>query len=392
MGLDKKTVHDIDVQGKKVLVRCDFNVPLKDGQITDDRRIEAAIPTINYLLENGAAVIVCSHLGRPKGGPSPEFSLKPVAARLGELLDLNVPLLPDCVGPEVEAACQNLQSGHVVLLENVRFHAEEEKNDPAFAKQLASLADIFVNDAFGTAHRAHASTEGVAHILPAVAGFLIEKEIDYLGRALDNPKRPFVAFMGGAKVADKIKIIESLLPKVDQLAIGGGMMFTFLKAKGYEIGTSLLDADGLDFCKQLLAASGDKIVLPTDVVVAPKFAADAPPTTLRVNEMPSDQMGLDIGPESQARYRELAKSAGTVIWNGPMGVFEFPAFAAGTLAVAQGLTESQGTTIVGGGDSAAAIEQFGLADKVSHVSTGGGASLEFLEGTELPGIAALLDK
>lgn len=392
MGLAKKTVRDIDVQGKRVLVRCDFNVPLRDGQITDDRRIEAALPTIQYLLQHGAAVILCSHLGRPKGGPTPEFSLKPVAARLSELLNQPVALLPDCVGPEVEQRCKGLNPGDVVLLENVRFHAEEEKNDPAFAKQLANLADIYVNDAFGTAHRAHASTEGVAHILPAVAGFLIEKEIDYLGRALDNPKRPFVAFMGGAKVADKIKIIESLLPKVDQLAIGGGMMFTFLKAKGYEIGTSLLDADGLDFCKQLLAASGDKIVLPTDVVVAPKFAADAPAATLKVSEMPSDQMGLDIGPESQARYRELAKTAGTVIWNGPMGVFEFPAFAAGTLAVAEGLTESSGTTIVGGGDSAAAIEQFGLAEKVSHVSTGGGASLEFLEGTELPGIAALLDK
>lgn len=392
MGLAKKTVRDIDVQGKRVLVRCDFNVPLRDGQITDDRRIEAALPTIQYLLQHGAAVILCSHLGRPKGGPTPEFTLKPVAARLSELLNQPVTLLPDCVGPEVEQKCKGLNPGDVVLLENVRFHAEEEKNDPAFAKQLANLADIYVNDAFGTAHRAHASTEGVAHILPAVAGFLIEKEIDYLGRALDNPKRPFVAFMGGAKVADKIKIIESLLPKVDQLAIGGGMMFTFLKAKGYEIGTSLLDADGLDFCKQLLAASGDKIVLPTDVVVAPKFAADAPAATLKVSEMPSDQMGLDIGPESQARYRELAKTAGTVIWNGPMGVFEFPAFAAGTLAVAEGLTESSGTTIVGGGDSAAAIEQFGLAEKVSHVSTGGGASLEFLEGTELPGIAALLDK
>ncbi len=376
----------------RVLVRCDFNVPLQDGAITDDRRITSALPTIQYLRDNGASVILCSHLGRPKGGPEAKYSLLPVAARLSELLGVSVPLLPDCVGPDVEAMCGGLQPGDVVLLENVRFHPEEEKNDPGFAKQLAGLAELYVNDAFGTAHRAHASTEGVAHLLPAAAGFLIEKEIEFLGKALDHPARPFVAFMGGAKVADKIKIIDSLLPKVDQLAIGGGMMFTFLKAQGHEIGTSLLDADGLDFCRSLLAEHGAKIALPTDVVVAPKFAADAPPTTVSVSAIPADQMGLDIGPETQARYRKLASDAGTVIWNGPMGVFEFPAFAAGTKAVALGLTECKGISIVGGGDSAAAIEDFGLADHVSHVSTGGGASLEFLEGIELPGIAALQDK
>lgn len=392
MGFNKKTIRDIDAVGKRVLVRCDFNVPLREGVITDDRRITSAIPTIQHLLNHGASVVLASHLGRPKGVPDPQFSLLPVAHRLTELLGITVPLLPDCVGADIEAMCAGLQPGEAVLLENVRFHAEEERNDPEFARLLANLADLYVNDAFGTAHRAHASTEGVAHLLPAVAGFLIEKEIEFLGHAVESPQRPFVAFMGGAKVADKIKIIESLLPKVDKLAIGGGMMFTFLKARGLEIGNSLLDESGLDFCRQLLADQHDKLCLPTDVVVAPAFSADAPATVVSAEAMPPGQMGLDIGPASQATFRELAKTAGTVIWNGPMGVFEFPAFAAGTKAVALGLTECAGTTIVGGGDSAAAIEAFGLADQVSHVSTGGGASLEFLEGIELPGIAALQDR
>lgn len=319
-----------------------------------------------------------------------EFSLGPVAKRLSELLGQNVPLIPDCVGSVAEAASASLQSGQAVLLENVRFYAEEEENEPEFALKLAKLADVFVNDAFGTAHRAHASTEGVAHHLPAVAGFLIEKEIDFLGNAVESPDRPFVAIMGGAKVKDKIQVIDSLLPKVDQLVIGGGMAFTFFKARGDEIGQSLLDADSLDYCRGLL--QHPKIVLPSDTVVAPAFAADAPATVVASNAIPADQMGLDIGPESAARFRQIAAGAKTVLWNGPMGVFEFDAFANGTKEVALGLAECSGTSIVGGGDSAAAIEKFELADKVTHVSTGGGASLEFLEGRTLPGIAALMDK
>lgn len=392
MALSKQTVRDADVRGKRAFVRCDFNVPLENGAITDDIRITASLPTLNMLRENGAALILASHLGRPKGGPDPKASLAPVAARLSELMGLQVKLLPDCIGEEVEAACAALQPGEVVLLENVRFHPEEEKNDPAFAAALARLADVYVNDAFGTAHRAHGSTEGIAHHLPAYAGLLIEKEINYLGGALDAPKRPFVAIMGGAKVADKIPVIESLLPKVDTLIIGGGMAYTFFKAQGWEIGTSLLDADSLEFCAQLLKDQGDKILIPTDTVVAPRFAADASPFVVSSNMIPADQMGLDIGPDTRTRFSEAIRSAGTVVWNGPMGVFEFDAFAAGTIAVAQALAESEGVTIVGGGDSAAAVEKFGFADRVSHVSTGGGASLEFLEGKVLPGIAALLDK
>lgn len=392
MALSKQTVRDADVRGKRVFVRCDFNVPLENGAITDDIRITASLPTLNLLRENGAALILASHLGRPKGGPDPKASLAPVAARLSELMGLPVKLLPDCIGEEVEAACAALQPGEVVLLENVRFHPEEEKNDPAFAAALARLADVYVNDAFGTAHRAHGSTEGIAHHLPAYAGLLIEKEINYLGAALDAPKRPFVAIMGGAKVADKIPVIESLLPKVDTLIIGGGMAYTFFKAQGWEIGTSLLDADSLEFCAQLLRDHGDKILIPTDTVVAPKFAPDAPPYVVSSNMIPADQMGLDIGPDTRTRFSETIRNAGTVVWNGPMGVFEFDAFAAGTIAVAQALAESEAVTIVGGGDSAAAVEKFGFADRVSHVSTGGGASLEFLEGKVLPGIAALLDK
>ncbi len=392
MSLNKKTVRDIDVKGKRVLVRCDFNVPLDGQTITDDRRIVGALPTIQYILENGGSAVLCSHLGRPKGQPKPEFSLKPVAAKLTELLGQDVALLPDCVGPEVEKACKALKPGQAVLLENLRFHAEEEKNDPEFSKQLASLADLYVNDAFGTAHRAHASTEGVTHTLPGVAGFLIEKEIEFLGKALEDPKRPFIAILGGAKVADKIKVIDNLLPKVDKLVIGGGMAFTFLKSQGLEIGKSLLDASNVDYAKSVLAANADKIVLPLDVMVAPELKEDAKPKPTKVDAIPADELGADIGPETQKLFRQIARMAGTVIWNGPMGVFEMEPFANGTREVAEGLAESTGVTIIGGGDSAAAIEKFGLADKVSHVSTGGGASLEFLEGIELPGIAALQDK
>lgn len=391
MSLEKKTIRDIDVNGKKVLVRCDFNVPLENGQITDDRRITEALPTIQYLLEHGAAVILASHLGRPKG-VTPEFSLRPVAERLSELLKLNVQLLTDCVGPEVQAACAALKGGEIVLLENVRFHPEEEKNDPAFAEHLASLGDIYVNDAFGTAHRAHASTEGVAHHLPAVAGFLIEKEMDYLGKALDNPKRPFVAVLGGAKVKDKIAVIENLLPQVDKLIIGGGMAFTFLKAEGCEIGKSLLDETNLEYAERLISREGDKLVLPRDVVAARELSDTAEVQTVKACEIPADMLGADIGPEATAAFSEIVRSAGTVVWNGPMGVFEMKPFESGTRAIAEAMAESNGTTIVGGGDSAAAIEKFGFAEKVSHVSTGGGASLEFLEGKELPGIAALMDK
>ena len=391
MALLKKTVRDIDVKGKRVLVRCDFNVPQQDGKITDDNRIVASLPTINYLLEQGGRVVLCSHLGRPKG-VTPEFTLAPVAARLSELLGQPVPLAPDCVGDAVAALVGQLEDGHVLLLENVRFHPEEEKNDPAFAAQLASLADVYVNDAFGTAHRAHASTEGVAHILPGVAGFLIEKEIDYLGKAVENPKRPFVGIMGGVKVADKIPVINNLLPKVDMLIIGGAMSYTFFKAKGWEIGNSKLDAESIEFVKGLMQTQGDKLLIPIDTVVAPNFAPDAPPTVVDSDSIPADQEGLDIGPKTRALYADAIKDAGTVIWNGPMGVFEFDAFAQGTKAVAEALAASSATTIVGGGDSAAAVEKFGLADKMSHVSTGGGASLEFLEGIELPGIAALQDK
>lgn len=391
MALDKKTIRDIDVKGKTVLVRCDFNVPLDGTTITDDTRIVAALPTITYLRDHGAKIVLCSHLGRPKG-VTPALSLKPVADRLYELLRATVQLLPDCVGPVVAAEIKLGVPGSIMLLENVRFHPEEEANNPEFAKQLASLADIFVNDAFGTAHRAHASTEGVAHYIPGVAGFLIEKEIAYLGGALENPKRPFVAIMGGAKVKDKIKVIDSLLPKVDKLVIVGGMSYTFYKSMGKEIGGSLLDETSLDYCKKLLAKHGDKIVLPVDVVVAPEFAADAPPTVVDIDHIPADQEGLDIGPKTREAVAAIVKTAGTVIWNGPAGVFEFDVFAEGTKAIAEALAASDAVSIIGGGDSAAAVEKFGLADKMSHVSTGGGASLEFLEGTPLPGIVALQDK
>ena len=391
MKLHKKTVRDIDVQGKKVLVRCDFNVPLDGGHITDDRRITEALPTIRYLVERGALVILASHLGRPKG-VTPEFSLAPVAKRLSELLGKNVLLLPDCVGPAVQSAIQKANRGDVLLLENVRFHPEEEKNDPAFAKELASLADLYVNDAFGTAHRAHASTEGVAHDLPGVAGFLIEKEIDYLGKAIEDPKRPFIAIMGGSKVKDKIALIDNLLPKVDRLLVGGGMVFTFLKSQGHPIGKSLLDEGNVEYCARLMKESGGKIVLPTDIVIASELRPDSETQTVTAGEIPDGKIGADIGPDSQRTFAEIIAKAGTALWNGPMGVFEMAPFEAGTKAVAEALAKSDCMSIVGGGDSAAAVEKFGVANKIKHISTGGGASLEFLEGKELPGIAALQDK
>lgn len=390
MALDKKTVRDVEVRGKRVLVRCDFNVPLEGEKITDDRRISEALPTIKFLLDGGAVVALVSHLGRPKG-PTPEFSLKPVAKRLSELLGKDVPLLSDCVGPEVEEAVKSAQPGDAILLENVRFHPEEEKNDPEFAKQLAAPFDLYVNDAFGTAHRAHASTEGVAHLLPGVAGFLIEKEISYLGRAVENPERPFVAIMGGSKVKDKIALIENLLPKVDKILIGGGMTYTFLKAQGKEIGKSILDSSSIEYAGRLLQEHADKLVLPVDIITADKFGEDANTGVASVDEIPAELEGLDIGPKSREIFSAEIAKAGTVLWNGPVGVFELTPFMEGTKAVAEAMAASKGLTIVGGGDSAAAVEKFDLADKMTHVSTGGGASLEFLEGKELPGIAALQD-
>jgi len=391
MPLHKKTIRDIDAHGQRVFVRCDFNVPLnKDGSIADDSRIVAALPTLNALLDVNAAVILASHLGRPKGVDS-ALSLAPVARRLSELLALNVVLAPDCVGPDIVEMAQRLPPGQVMLLENLRFHPEEEANDRAFAEQLASLADIYVNDAFGSAHRAHASTEGIAHFLPAVAGLLMENEIRYLGGALANPTRPFVAILGGAKVSDKIQVIEHLLDKVDWLLVGGGMMFTFLKALGYEIGRSLLDAVHEEFARGVLERAGERILLPTDVLVTDKIVDGATAEVHQCSNITADGIGVDIGPEGRIAFGEKIRTAGTVVWNGPMGIFEIERFSAGTRSVAAAMAECRGTTIVGGGDTAAAVEQFGLAPQMSHVSTGGGASLEFMEGKELPGIAALDD-
>ena len=396
---NKKTIEDVAVQGKKVLVRCDFNVPLKDGKITSDKRIVEALPTIKYLLAQGAKVILCSHMGKPKGEVNPKYSLAPVAARLTELLGQNVALTADIVGEDAKAKVAALKEGEAVLLEHVRFDAREEKNDPEFAKELASLAEVYVNDAFGTAHRAHATTAGVADYLPAVCGYLIQKEIGIMGKALANPERPFVAILGGAKVKDKLNVINNLLTKVDTLIIGGGMAYTFLAAKGYSVGTSLLDEEKIDYCKDMMKKAeekGVKLLLPIDTTIAASFPdpIDAPIETAIVDsdKIPADKMGLDIGPKTMELYAEAAKNAKTVVWNGPMGVFENPTLAKGTIAVAKALAESDATTIVGGGDSAAACEQLGFADKITHISTGGGASLEFLEGLELPGIACLEDK
>jgi phosphoglycerate kinase len=393
--LRKKSVADLsDLKGKRVFVRVDFNVPVENGTITDDTRIRAALPTLHYLKKSGARAILASHLGRPKKGPVPEFSLKLVAVRLGELLGQAVATVSDCVGPEVAKAAAELADGGILLLENVRFHPEEEKNDTGFAKQLIADtgATIFVNDAFGTAHRAHASTEGVSHHVPvSVAGFLMEKELRYLGMALEAPERPFIAVLGGAKVSDKIEVIESLLPRVDSLLIGGGMAYTFLRAQGLATGKSLVEEDKVELAKSLLAKADGNIRLPVDHIVASAFKADAETKTLPVSEIPEGWMGLDIGPKTAASFAARAAVAKLVLWNGPMGVFEMKPFAEGTLAMARALADSSGTSIVGGGDSVAAVTQMGLAEKIDHVSTGGGASLEFLAGDPLPGVACLQD-
>lgn len=392
----KKTVQDVDVKGKRVLVRVDFNVPLDNGKVADDKRITAAMPTIQYLLDNKARIILCSHLGRPKGERKMEFSLAPVAQKLQELLPgVSVAFADDCVGKEAQEKAMTLQDGQILLLENLRFHKEEEKNDPAFAKELASLAELYVSDAFGTVHRAHASTAGVAAYLPAVAGFLIGKELGFMGNALENPERPFTAILGGAKVSDKIGVIKNLLSKCDSLIIGGGMAYTFFKAQGWNIGTSLLDADSIDLAKKLMEEAktrGVKLLLPVDTVVGKDFAADTEYKTVPSNEIPEGWMGLDIGEKTRELFGAEIEKAMTVIWNGPMGVFEFPNFAKGTAAVAEACAKCKGTTIIGGGDSASAVKKLGYASKMSHISTGGGASLEFLEGKVLPGVAALNDK
>ena len=390
--MNKKSLADLSPQGKRVLVRVDFNVPIKDGGVADDNRIQAAMPTINFLLEKGAAVILMSHLGRPADEPDPQFSLKPVADYLKEHMDVPVYFAEDCIGPQAKAAAESLKPGEVLLLENTRFHAGEKKNDPEMAKELASLADIFVNDAFGSAHRANASTVGVTDYLPSAAGFLLEKEIEYLANALEDPQRPFVAILGGAKIGDKIGVIQNLLGKADKLLIGGGMANTFLKAKGFDMADSLVDEESLSLAKELMAADGDKLLLPVDQVIADRFAEDAEYKINPVGDIPAGWQSLDIGPETSKLFAEVVASAKTVIWNGPMGVFEMPAFAKGTFALAQALADSDAISIVGGGDSAAAIKDAGLSDKITHVSTGGGASLEMLAGQTLPGLAALDDK
>ena len=395
-ALNKKTIEDIDVAGKKVLVRCDFNVPLKDGVITSDKRIVSSLPTIKYLLDHNAKVILCSHLGRPKGEVNPEFSLAPVAKRLSELLGKEVKMASDVVGESAQALAASLQDGEAMLLENVRFEKGETKNDPELSKKFAALADIFVNDAFGSAHRAHCSTTGVADHLPAVCGYLIQKEISVMGTALADPKRPFVAILGGAKVSDKIGVITNLIDKVDTLIIGGGMAYTFIKAQGYEVGKSLCDDSKLDYCKEMMAKAqekGVKLLLPVDTACVENFPdpIDAPveTTVVPVTAIPADMEGCDIGPETMKLFADAVKASKTVVWNGPMGVFENPTLAAGTLAVAKAMAESDATTVIGGGDSAAAVQQMGLGDKMTHISTGGGASLEYLEGKELPGIAVI---
>ena len=395
--MNKKTVRDIDVAGKKVLVRCDFNVPLdgETGTITDNRRIRAAIPTIQYLIDHNAKVILCSHLGRPKGEANPKYSLKPVAEELSKLLGKEVKLAKDVIGEDAQKLTSEIKEGEVVLLENVRFHKEEEKNDPEFAKKLASFAEIYVNDAFGTAHRAHASTAGVADYLPAVSGFLIEKELEFLGSSLENPERPFVAILGGAKVSDKIGVIENLIEKVDTLIIGGGMAYTFFKAQGHHIGTSICEEDKLDLATSLLKKAeekGVKLLLPVDNHVSSEYSNDGEDRFVESTEIPDGFMGLDIGPKTIENFKNAIKNAKTVLWNGPLGVTEFSKFAEGTRAIATALAESDAVTIIGGGDSAAAVEKMGLADKMTHISTGGGASLEFLEGKVLPGIDCLNNK
>ena len=393
--LNKKTMKDIDVKGKRVFVRVDFNVPMADGVITDETRIRAAIPTIEYLVEQGAKVILTSHLGRPKGEVKEDMRLTAVGVRLAELMGKPVTKLDESIGQAVEEAVANMQNGDMILLENVRFHAGEEKNDPALAEQFAKLADVYVNDAFGAAHRAHASTEGIAKHIPAVSGFLMQKELDVLGKALSNPERPFTAIIGGAKVKDKIGVIESLLEKVDHLIIGGGLSFTFIKAQGYDIGKSLLEEDKIDLAKSFIEKAKEKGVqlhMPVDAVVANEFSKDAETQIVGVDAIPADWMGLDIGPKTAANYAEVIKDSKLIIWNGPMGVFEMDKFANGTKTVADAMATTTGYTVIGGGDSAAAVEKFEVADKMDHISTGGGASLELMEGKELPGIVALNDK
>ena len=395
MTYNKKNIEDINVSGKKVLVRCDFNVPLKDGVITSDKRIVEALPTIKYLLDNGAAVILCSHMGKPKGEANPKFSLAPVAARLTELLGQNVALAPDTIGAETKAMAAALKSGEALLLENTRFDKREEKNDPEFAKELASMAEIFVNDAFGAAHRAHASTAGVADYLPAVCGYLIQKEIGVMGKALEDPARPFVAILGGAKVSDKIGVINNLIEKVDTLIIGGGMAYTFFKAQGYSIGTSICEDDKIELAREMLKKADDKgvkFLLPIDNIIGKEYDENTEFSTVDSDSIPDGWMGLDVGPKTQKLFADALVGAGTVVWNGPMGVSEWKNFAAGTEAVAKAVAESGAVSIIGGGDSAAAVEKLGYAAKMTHVSTGGGASLEFLEGLELPGIACLQNK
>ena len=397
MNYNKKTVSDIDVAGKKVLLRCDFNVPQdkETGAITDDKRIRAALPTIRYLLEHNAAVIACSHLGKPKGEWKETLTLAPVAERLSALLEREVIFAKDIIGPDAQSKAAALQPGQIMLLENLRVDIGEEKNSPEFAKALADLAEVYVSDAFGTVHRAHASTAGVAAYLPAVSGMLIQKELEIMGGALEHPKHPFVAVLGGAKVSDKINVINNLLEKADTIIIGGGMAYTFIKAQGGSIGTSLLEADKVEYAREMLskaAARGVQLLLPTDTIAAKEFSRDAEPVCVSTMAIPDDMMGMDSGPDTQKAFAEAVQGAGTIVWNGPMGVFEFPAFAEGTKAMARALAESGAITIIGGGDSAAAVNQLGFADKMRHISTGGGASLEFLEGKELPGVAAADDK
>lgn len=394
--LNKKTIEDFNLEDKRVLVRVDFNVPVNEqGEITDDRRITEALPTINYLLKHKAKVILMSHMGRPKGKFNEKYSLKPIADRLQQHVSAKVTLASDVIGEKVKQAAYSLQPGEILVLENVRFYEQEEKNDSDFAKSLAELGELYVNDAFGTAHRAHASTAGVANYLPSAIGFLIKKEIDIMGKALTQPDRPFVAILGGAKVSDKIGVIDNLLDKVDTLLIGGGMAYTFYKAKGYEIGTSILEADKVELAKEILKkaeAKNIKLMLPVDNVVAPEFSNDVPYETVDADKIPADQMGLDIGEKTREMFSKVILEAKTVVWNGPMGVFEMPNFAKGTFALAEAMSKCSGTTIVGGGDSAAAVEQLGFADKITHISTGGGASLEFLEGKVLPGIDIINNK
>ncbi|SRR5581483_668560 len=390
--MNKKTVKDIDLKGRRVIMRVDFNVPMEGGKVTDDKRIRASLPTIQYVLDQGASLILMSHLGRPNGGSDPEFSLRAASEVLASLLGRPVKMAPDCVGPEVEQMAKALRPGEVLMLENTRFHAGEEKNDLDLARQMASLADVYVNDAFGSAHRAHSSTEGIAHFLPAVSGFLMEQELEYLGRAVSNPEHPYIAILGGAKVSDKILVVETLLSKCDKLIIGGGMANTFLAAKGYNMQDSLVESASIETARSIMAKAGNKLLLPVDAVVADKFEAEANSKVVDVDKVPAGWRIMDIGPKSVSAFKAALNGARLIVWNGPMGVFEMPRFAEGTFAIARLLAESGATTVIGGGDSASAVKKAGVAKQMTHVSTGGGASLEFLEGKELPGVAALQDK